>query len=80
MVSQPYDGIRDTVSRCIASGLTAGQIAADRGTLGVLVVCPARGFPGDAAVVTSGDGRVSAGGAGGMDVCTGELTVRLPGT
>jgi hypothetical protein len=47
MASQPYDGITDKVSQRIASGLAVGQIAADRGTLGVLVVCPGCWFPGD---------------------------------
>ena len=81
MVSQPYvDGITDTVTHHIASPLTASQIAPDRGTAGVSVVCPDRWFPGDFAVVTSRDGRVFAGEVEGMDVCTGEVTIRLPGS
>jgi hypothetical protein len=81
MASQPYvDGITDKVSHSIASGLTAGQIAARRGTLVVSVVCPDRWFPGDAAVVTSRDGRVFTGEVERMDVCTGEVTIRLPGS
>ena len=78
-MSQPYvDGITDTVSDGIASSLTAGQIAAGEGTLTVSVVCPDRWFLGDVAVVTSRDGHAFAGEVEGMDVCTGEITIRLP--
>ena len=81
MMSQPYvDGITDTVPHRIASGLTAGQIAADEDTLRIPVVCPDRWFPGDVAVVTSRDGRAFAGEVAGLDVCTGEITIKLPGS
>ena len=81
MVSQPYvDGITDTVPHGLASSLTASQIRISAGdTLSVLVVCPDRWFPGDVAVVTSRDGRAVAGQVKGVDVCTGEVTIRLPG-
>ena len=81
MVSQPYvDGITDTVSHGITSTLTAGQIASAAGqdTLSVAVVCPDRWFPGDVAVVTSRDGHAFAGEVENMDVCTGEVTIKLP--
>jgi len=83
MVSQPYvDGITDTVSHGITSTLTAGQIAiaAGQDTLSVAVVCPDRWFPGDFAVVTSRDGHAFAGEVENMDVCTGEVTIKLPGS
>ncbi len=83
MVSQPYvDGITDTVSHGITSTLTAGQIAsaAGRDTLSVSVICPDRWFPGDVAVVTSRDGHAFAGEVQGLDVCTGEVTIKLPGS
>jgi hypothetical protein len=81
MMSQPYvDGITDTVPHGIASTLTAGQIAGDENTLSVWVVCPDRWFPGDVAVITSRDGRAFAGQVAGMDVCTGEVTITLPGS
>ena len=80
MVSQLYvDGITDTVTHRIASSLTAAQITADD-TFSVWVACADRWFPGDAAVVTSRDGRVFAGEVAGMDVCTGEITIKLPGS
>jgi len=75
MVSQPYvDGITST--------LTARQIeiAAGQDTLSVAVVCPDRWFPGDFAVVTSRDGHAFAGEVENMDVCTGEVTIKLPGS
>ena len=81
MMSQPYvHGITDTVTHDIASSLTAGHIAAGDDTLSVSVVCPDRWFPGDVAVITSRDGRAFAGQVEGMDVCTGEVTIRLPGS
>jgi len=81
MVSQPYvDGITDTVPHDIASTLTAGQIAAGEDTLSVAVVSPDRWFPGDFAVVTSRDGHAFTGEVAGLDVCTGEVTIKLPGT
>ena len=81
MVSQPYvDGITDTVPHHIASPLTAGQIAVSEDTVSVSVVCPDRWFPGDAAVVTSRDRRVFAGQVEGMDVCTGQVTIRGAGS
>jgi hypothetical protein len=83
MVSQPYvDGITDTVSHSITSTLTAGQIAIAAGpdTLSVAVVSPDRWFPGDFAVVTSRDGHAFAGEVAGLDVCTGEITIKLPGS
>ena len=83
MVSQPYvDGITDTVPHGITSTLTAGQIAiaAGQDTLSVAVICPDRWFPGDVAVVTSRDGRAFAGEVAGLDVCTGEVTIKLPGS
>jgi hypothetical protein len=77
MVSQPYvEGITDTVPHGIASGLTADQIAAGEGTISVSVVCPDRWFPGDFAVVTSRDGLAFAGEVEGIDVWTGEVTIR----
>jgi hypothetical protein len=80
MMSQPYvDGITDTVTHDIASSLTVGQITAGQDTLTVSVVCPDRWFFGDLAVVTSRDGRAFAGEVEGMDVCTGEVTIRLRG-
>ena len=80
MMSQPYvDGITDTVPHHIASSLTADQIAAGKDTLSVPVTCPDRWFPGDFAVVTSRDGRAFAGEVEDMDVCTGEITIKLPG-
>jgi hypothetical protein len=80
MLSQPYvDGITDTVTHDLASSLTVGQIAAGRSTLTVSVICPDRWFHGDLAVVTSRDGHAFAGEVEAMDVCTGEVTIRLPG-
>ena len=80
MVSQPYvDGITDTVTHSIASSLTADRIAADEETVSVSVICPDRWFLGDFAVVTSRDGRAFAGEVEGMDVCTGEVTIRGAG-
>ncbi|HYB16943.1 MAG TPA: hypothetical protein VEF71_15915 [Streptosporangiaceae bacterium] len=80
MMSQPYvEGITDTVTHDLASTLTAGQIAADQDTLTVSVTCPDRWSFGDFAVVTSRDGREFTGEVAGMDVCTGEVTMRLPG-
>ena len=62
--------------------LTAGQIAIAvyEETLSVSVVCPDRWFLGDVAMVTSRDGRAFAGEVERMDVCTGEVTIRLPGS
>ncbi len=83
MVSQPYvDGITDTVPHGITSTLTAGQIkiAAGKDTLSVSVVCPDRWFPGDIAVITSRDGHAFAGRVENMDVCTGQVTIKLPGS
>ena len=48
--------------------------------LSVSVVSPDRWFLGDAAVVTSRDGHAFAGEVPGLDVCTGEVTIRLPGS
>ena len=80
MVSQPYvDGITDTVTHSITSSLTADRIAADEDTVSVSVICPDRWFLGDFAVVTSRDGRAFAGEVEGMDVCTGEVTIRGTG-
>ena len=83
MVSQPYvDGITDTVPHDIASTLTAGQIASAAGqdTLSVAVVCSDRWFLGDVAVVTSREGHAFAGEVQDLDVCTGEVTIKLPGS
>ena len=44
------------------------------------MVCPDRWFPGDVAVVTSRDGHAFAGEVAGLDVCTGEVTLKLPGS
>jgi hypothetical protein len=74
------DGITDTVTHDIAATLTAGQITVGEDTLSVWVVRTDRRFPGDAAVVTSRDGRVFAGAVESMDVCTGEVTIKLPGS
>jgi hypothetical protein len=79
-MSQPYvDGITDTVPHRIACSLTAGQIAADKDTLKVSVVCPDRWFLGDFAVVTSSDGLAFAGEVESLDVCTGEVTIKGAG-
>jgi hypothetical protein len=81
MMSQPYvDGITDTTNHDIASALTADRMTADHNTLTVSVVCPDRWFFGDAAVVTSRDGLSFTGEVEGMDVCTGEVIIRLPGS
>jgi hypothetical protein len=78
MMSLPYvDGITNTVTHDFRSSLTAGQIAASQDTLTVSVVCPDRWFFGDFAVLSSRDGRAYAGKVEGMDVCTGEVTIRL---
>jgi len=80
MVSQPYvDGITDMVPHGIASSLTAGQIAATEDTVSVWVICPDRWFPGDLAMVTSRDGHTFAGEVAGLDVCTGQVAIKLPG-
>jgi hypothetical protein len=80
-MSQPYvDGITGTVPHGIASGLTAGQIAAGGNTLSVAVACPDRWIPGDVAVITSRDGVAFAGQVADMDVCTGQVTITLPGS
>ena len=79
-MSQHYvDGITDTVTHDLGSSLAVGQTAAYQDTLAVSVVCPDRWFLGDFAVVTSRDGRAFAGQVEGMDVCTGEVTIRLRG-
>jgi hypothetical protein len=81
MMSQPYvDGITDTVPHKFASSLNASQIAADEDTVSVSVICPDRWFLGDFAVVTSRDGRAFAGEVASMDVCTGEVTIKAPGS
>ena len=67
-------------SPCIASSLAASQIAADQDTISVSVVWPDRWFLGDLAVVTTRDGRAFAGPVEAMDVCTGEVTIRVPGS
>jgi hypothetical protein len=80
-MSQPYvDGITDTATHDLRSSLAVGQIAAYHDTLTISVVCPDRWFLGDFAVVTSRDGRAFAGEVKGMDVCTGEVTIRLRGS
>ena len=77
MMSQPYvDGITDKVSHNFASSLTADQIPADEDRVTISVLCPDRWFLGDFAVVTSRDGGAFAGEVEGMDVCTGEVTIR----
>ena len=81
MMSQPYiDGITNTVTHDFGSSLTVGEIVARQDTLTVSVVCPDRWFLGDFAVVTSHDGRAFAGQVEDMDVCTGEVTIRLAGS
>ncbi len=76
-MSQLYvDGITDTVPHSIVSSLTAGQIPAGQDTISISVVRPDRWFLGDFAVVTSRDGRAFAGEVEGMDICTGEVTIR----
>ena len=81
MVSRLYvDGITDTVTHDIASSLTAAQITAGDTFSVWVVACADRWFPGDAAVVTSRDGRVFAGEVRGMDISTGEITIKLPGS
>ena len=80
MISPLYvDGITDTVPHNIASSLTADQTAADEDTISIWVVYPDRWFFGDFAVVTSRDGHAFAGQVEGMDVCTGEITIRGAG-
>jgi hypothetical protein len=80
MTAQPYvDGITDTVPHRIATSLAASQIAAGEDRISVRVLWPDRWFPGDLAVVTTRDGRAFAGPVEGMDVCTGELTIRAGG-
>ena len=80
-MSQPYvDGITDTVTHNLARNLTAGQIAAGQDTLTISVVFPDRWFFGDFAVVTRRDGRAFAGQVEAMDVCSGEVTIRVPGS
>jgi hypothetical protein len=77
MLSQPYvNGITDKVSHDFASSLTADLIATDGDTVTISVVCPDRWFLGDFAIVTSRDGLALAGEVEGMDVCTGEITIR----
>ena len=77
MVSPLYvDGITNTVPHNIASSLTANQTAAGEDTISIWVVCPDRWFFGDFAVVTSRDGLAFAGEVEGIDVCTGEITIR----
>jgi hypothetical protein len=77
MMSNPYvDGISDKVSHNFASSLTADLIAAGEDSVTIAVVCPDRWFLGDFAVVTSRDGGAFAGEVEGMDVCTGEVTIR----
>jgi hypothetical protein len=77
MTAQPYvDGITDTVPHRIASSRAASQIAADEDTIRVSVPWPDRWSLGDLAVVTTRDGRAFAGPVEGMDVCTGEITIR----
>ena len=56
------------------------QIAAGQDTLSVAVVSPDRWFPGDFAVLTSRDGHAFAGEVAGLDVCTGQVTIKLPGS
>ena len=51
----------------------------DKDTLSVPVICPDRWVPGDFAVVTSRDSHAFAGEVEDMDVCTGEITIKLPG-
>jgi hypothetical protein len=81
MMSQPYvDGITDTVTHDLGSSLTAGQIAAGQDTLTISVICPDRWSFGDFAVLSSRDGRAFAGQVESMDVCTGEVTIRLRGS
>jgi sarcosine oxidase gamma subunit len=80
MMSLSYvDGIKDKVSHDFASSLTADLIAADEATITISVVCPDRWFLGDFAVVTSRDGGAFAGEVEGMDVSTGEVTIRGAG-
>jgi hypothetical protein len=77
MMSNPYvDGISDKVSHNFASSLTPDLIAAGKDSVTIAVVCPDRWFLGDYAVVTSRDGGAFAGEVEGMDVCTGEVTIR----
>jgi hypothetical protein len=79
MIAHPYvHGITDTVTQHIASSLTAGQIAPAQDTLSIAVICPDRWLPGDIAVVTSRDGHAFAGQVENLDVCTGQVTIRLP--
>jgi len=81
MMSQHYvDGITGTVTRSFASSLTARQITVAEDTVSISVVCPDRWLPGDFTVVTSRDGRAFAGQVQGMDACTGEITITVPGS
>ena len=77
MMSQPYvNGIADKVSHDFASSLRADLIAVGEDRVIISIVCPDRWFLGDFAVVTSRDGGAFAGEVAGMDVCTGEVTIR----
>lgn len=81
MMSQPYvNGIADKVSHDFASSLTADQIAAGEDRVTVSMVCPDRWFLGDFAVVTSRDRLAFVGEVESMDVCTGQVTIRVSGS
>ncbi len=69
----------DTANR-IAATLTPARSRRRRHAQRLGVVRTDRWFPGVAAVATSRDGRVLAGAAQSMDACTGEVTIKLPGS
>jgi len=72
-------GHTDTVPPDIASTPTAGQIETVEDTVShAVVVFPGAWFLGDVAVVTGRDGHAFAGEEEGMDICTGEVTIKLP--
>lgn len=73
-------GSTDTVPHGITGMLAAGQIAAGQDALSVAVVGPDAGSLATSQWVASRDGCAFAGKAEGMEVCAGEVTLRLPGS
>ena len=82
MVSQTYvDGITDTVSHGVASTLTAGQIAIaaartrSASRWSALTAGSPATSPWSPAVTATRSPEVA-----GLDVCIGEVTIKLPGS